>query len=64
LYFNKVQDVLEAKCLTIYNLLAQNVFQTKTIQNEFSLNFLNQGIYILKVEFNNGRIGTKKIVKQ
>lgn len=64
LYFNQEQDILEVKKLSIYNILAQNVYESKTIQKELPLHFLNQGIYIVKVEFKNGSIGTKKIIIQ
>ena len=46
LYFNTDQNLSEIKSISIYNLLAQNVFQTKTLDSEISLNFLKQGIYI------------------
>jgi hypothetical protein len=64
LYFNQEQDILDVKKLSIYNILAQKVYKTRAIQRELSLQFLNQGIYIVKVEFNNGSIETKKIIIQ
>ncbi|WP_092580289.1 T9SS type A sorting domain-containing protein [Hyunsoonleella jejuensis] len=56
--------MLEIKKLSIYNILSQKVFESKTIQNELLLNFLNQGIYILNVEYINGISRTKKIIIQ
>ncbi len=64
LYFGIDQNLSEIKNISIFNLLAQNVFESDVIQKETVLNFLGQGIYILKVEFNNGSIGTKKILIQ
>jgi hypothetical protein len=64
LYFGIDQNLSEIKNISIFNLLAQNVFESDVIQNETVLNFLGQGIYILKVKYNNGVIGTKKIIIQ
>ncbi|MFK5878164.1 MAG: LamG domain-containing protein [Flavobacteriaceae bacterium] len=64
LYFDNTQNLSEIKNISIFNLLAQKVFESSTIQKETSLNFLQQGLFILKVEFKNGRIRTKKILIQ
>ena len=64
LYFNQDQDRLEVKKLYIYNILAQKIFNSNAILNEFSLGFLNQGLYIVKIEFNDGTLRTKKIIIQ
>jgi hypothetical protein len=64
LYFIQEQDISVVKKLSFYNILAQNVYESKTIQKEVPLHFLNQGIYIVKIEFKNGSIGTKKIIIQ
>jgi hypothetical protein len=64
LYFKQEQDASEIKSLSIFNLLAQHVFETRTIKNELLLNSLDPGIYILKVDYKNGNIKTKKIVIQ
>lgn len=64
LYFKKGQNLSEIKSISVYNLLAQNVFKSKLLENEISLNFLKQGIYILKVEYNNGNTTTKKFMIQ
>ncbi|MCF6296327.1 MAG: hypothetical protein L3J25_11650 [Flavobacteriaceae bacterium] len=62
LYFDGTQNLSEIKNISIFNLLAQKVFESNAIQKETSLSFLQQGLFILKVEFKNGRIGTKKIL--
>ena len=62
LYFDEDQNLSEIKSITVYNLLAQNVFESIDIQREMSLNLLNQGVYILKVEHTNGNITTKKFI--
>lgn len=64
LYFNTDQNLSEIKSISIYNLLVQNVFQSNVVKNELSLDFLDKGIYILKVDKNNGDIRTKKFVIQ
>ena len=64
LYFNKAQDLSEIKSIAVYNILAQNIFQSNVVKNELSLDFLDKGIYILKVDKNNGDIRTKKFVIQ
>jgi len=64
LYFNKAQELSKINSIAVYNILAQNVFQSKVIENELALDFLDKGVYILKVDINNGDIHTKKIVLQ
>jgi len=64
LNFNDQQNVFEIKRIVIYNLLAQEVMKSSEIQLEMPLNFLDKGVYILKVENINGLITTKKFVIQ
>jgi hypothetical protein len=64
LCFDTNQNLSEIKKISIYTLLAQKVFESNIIQKETVLNFLNQGIYIIKIKFNDGSIGTKKIIIQ
>lgn len=64
LYFNQGEDISEVKRVYVFNLLGQEVFKSNAIEKETSLNFINQGIYIVKVEFDNGSVVTKKIVIQ
>ena len=62
IYFNESSQLTTIKKVSIYNLLAKRVFDTTTINREISLRFLDQGIYILKVDHENGQTTTKKIV--
>jgi len=64
LFVNPASNLSEIKSISIYNLLGQNIFQTKVIQNVMTLNFLNQGIYILKAEHIDKNTITKKFVIQ
>jgi hypothetical protein len=64
LYFNNERKISEIKSIFIYNLLAQEVYKSTEIQNELTLDSLDQGIYILKVELNNGKVDTKKFLIQ
>jgi hypothetical protein len=64
LHFNEHQNLSEIKHVFIYNLLAQEVMKSSEIQLEMPLNFLDKGVYILKVENINGLITTRKFVIQ
>jgi hypothetical protein len=64
LTFNVNQNLYEIKTISIFDLLAQKVFESDVAQKETSLNFLNQGIYIVKITFEKNKIETKKIVIQ
>ncbi|MGZ0017825.1 LamG-like jellyroll fold domain-containing protein [Yeosuana sp. AK3] len=64
LHVDANQKVSEIKKITIYNLLAQKVFESNTIQKETDLSFLNPGIFILKVDYKNNKLETKKFIIQ
>ncbi len=62
LYFKNTQNLNNIKNIEIYNLLGQKVFATSKIEKEISLELLKLGVYILKVEKNNGDCQTLKII--
>uniref|UniRef100_UPI003566A1DD LamG-like jellyroll fold domain-containing protein n=1 Tax=Mariniflexile sp. TaxID=1979402 RepID=UPI003566A1DD len=62
IYFNENQNLSEINSITIYNLLAQKIYESTEIQKENPIKFLKQGVYILKVEHKNNLIITKKFV--
>lgn len=64
LYISNDQDISEIKNISIYNILAQAVYRSTEIQNELNLNFLDQGVYVLKVQLDNGKVETKKFLIQ
>jgi len=64
LHFDANQNLSEIKKITIYNLLAQKVYESNTIHKETDLSFLNQGIFILKVDYKNNNLETKKFIIQ
>lgn len=49
------------KEVTIYNLLGQEVFQTKIVSNQINVSEIAKGAYILKV-IDNGKIKTEKLI--
>ncbi|MGZ0017826.1 LamG-like jellyroll fold domain-containing protein [Yeosuana sp. AK3] len=64
LYFKNAQNLNDVKTVEIYNLLAQKVYESNIIQKETDLSFLNQGIFILKVDHKNNGVETKKFIIQ
>ncbi len=64
LYFSSERDIYEIENISIYNILAQEVYKSREIQNELNLDFLDQGVYILKVEHRHGTVATKKFIIQ
>lgn len=64
LYFSSNRDISAIENISIYNIFAQEVYMSREIQNELILDFLDQGIYILKMENNTGETATKKFVIQ
>ena len=50
--------------LTIHNLLGKTVYSKKinALSETININFLSEGIYLLKVE-NGSKIGVKKFIK-
>jgi hypothetical protein len=64
LHFTNTQNLSNIKKIEIYNLLAHKVFESNIIQKETDISFLNQGIFILKVDSKNNGIETKKFVIQ
>jgi len=61
IYFNENQNLSQIKSISVYNLLAQKVYQLNTFQKENRLP-LKQGIYILKVAYKNNQLSTKKFI--
>lgn len=61
IYFNSDEKLTQIKELSIYNLMAQKVFKSNNLSNEINLNFLSQGIYIIRLESKNGTFETKKV---
>ncbi len=62
LYFKNIQNLNEINKIEVYNLLGQKVFKTLEIEKEISLEPLKLGVYILKVEKNNGDCQTLRII--
>lgn len=62
LHVDTDQMLSEIKKITIYNLLAQKVFEFNSIQKETDISFLNQGIFILKIDYKNNGVETRKFV--
>ncbi len=61
LYLND-SNLSEINSITIYNLLAQNVYETKSIKQKTPLSFLDHGIYIINVQYSNGQLIKKKVL--
>ncbi|HMR15423.1 MAG TPA: T9SS type A sorting domain-containing protein, partial [Mariniflexile sp.] len=61
LHFKNTQDLSKVKSISVFNLLAQKVYNSNTVQNENPLP-LKQGLYILKVTNKNNQITTKKFM--
>ena len=64
LYFKNTQDLNSIKTVKVYNLLGQKVFDTSKIKAEIFLNYLTKGVYILKVENNDGKISSLKFLME
>jgi hypothetical protein len=64
LYFETRQFVERINDLHIYNILGQRVYQSSDINQNITLNFLDRGIYILKIQLKNGAVATKKFFIQ
>ncbi|RXP46587.1 T9SS C-terminal target domain-containing protein [Lutibacter sp. HS1-25] len=62
LYFKKTQNISEIKSIEVYNLLGQKAFNTSKITHKIHFNNLQKGIYILKVENNEGKFSTSKFL--
>ena len=62
LYFKNNQNLNELKTIEVYNLLGQKVFETSKIESEISLENLNKGIYIAKVNSKNKGFETLKFL--
>lgn len=62
LYFDEQQNLQEIKGIRVYNLLAQTVFETKTLNQKTALGFLDKGIYVIHVAYKNGQTRSKKFV--
>ena len=71
-YPNPVKDVLNfnsdntISTISVYNLAGQNIDYVKVNQSNYTLNTtkLNTGVYIVKVDFENGTNKTIKIIKK
>jgi len=61
-YFKNTLNLDTIKTVEVYNLLGQKVFNTSKIKAEIFLNYLTKGVYILKVENNNGKISSMKFL--
>ncbi len=61
LHFKNTQNFSEIKSIAVFNLLAQKVYHSNTVQKEIPLN-IKKGIYILKLVHKNNKITTKKFV--
>lgn len=61
LEFNFQKNFSKISQLYIYNLMGQKVFQTNNITTALPLDFLDQGIYIVKAETENNIREVKKI---
>ncbi|MDV7185700.1 LamG-like jellyroll fold domain-containing protein [Lutibacter sp. TH_r2] len=54
LHFKSIQNLNDIKSIEVYNLLGQKVFKTSKIEEEIKLENLRIGIYIAKVNTENG----------
>ena len=64
LYFKNSLNLDSIKTVEVYNLLSQKVFTTSKIKAEISFNNLTKGVYILKVENNDGKISSLKFLME
>lgn len=64
IYFKDNYDLSELKSVEIFNMLGQTVFYTSIIENQISLDILNNQIYILKVSFKNGNHQNLKFINK
>lgn len=64
LHFKTTQFVERISDLHIYNMIGQRVYQSSDINQETVLNFLDRGIYILKIQLKNGAVADKKFLIQ
>lgn len=55
IYFKDNCDLTKVKSVEVYNMLGQTVFHTSIIENQISVEILQNQIYILKVSFINGK---------
>ncbi|MDV7185699.1 LamG-like jellyroll fold domain-containing protein [Lutibacter sp. TH_r2] len=54
LHFKSIQNLNDIKSIEVYNLLGQKVFETSKIEEEIKLENLRVGIYIARVNSENG----------
>ena len=54
LYFKNTQNLNKIKSVEVYNLLGQQVFRTSKIEEQILLNNLTNGVFIAKVNSENG----------
>ena len=70
LYPNPTNDLLnvtvesDLKSVEIYSLQGQKVLNTNTNTNTFSIANLSNGLYMVRVEDENGAVATQKLMKQ
>lgn len=62
LYFSKEKNTPEIEYVSVFNILAQEVYKSQEVKNELNLDFLDPGVYILKAKQNNGQIKTLKFI--
>lgn len=69
-YPNPVEEVLniqadqEVESAAVYNLLGQEVFQSKANNNQIQLETLSAGMYMIEIHFNEGSSEIFRIVKK
>lgn len=64
LYFKEGQNVNNINRLSIYTIIGQNIYQNNRVDQNINLNFLDKGVYILKIELKNGSVSSKKFLIQ
>jgi hypothetical protein len=62
LYLKDHVNLKDVKNIEVYNLLGQLVFKSNHIEKTISFDYLNTGLYILKIDFKTNVIQTKKFI--
>jgi hypothetical protein len=62
IYFNEALSLAEINSISVYNLLGQRIYSSKSIERDIKLTFLDQGVYIITVDFRNGQKSNKKVI--
>jgi hypothetical protein len=60
--FRNSEKLSEVRNVFVYSIAGQIVFESKNIQSQTDLSFLKNGIYVLKVVYNNESDTVQKFV--